>query len=89
MKRPEKVAGHDVGDDGKQHHENREPDNSTVVHSTPTRRTIAAMLVIMGLVIHRKQTTHISDTSVLGKEKGPSRTGSFMTAQEISVSLSC
>ena len=89
MKCPEKVAGHDVGDDGKQHHENREPDNSTVVHSTPTRRTIAAMLVTIVSIVHRKQTKHIIDTSVLGKEKGPSRTGSFMTAQEISVSLSC
>ena len=73
MQCPEKVAGHDVGDDGEQHHENREPENPTVVHSTPTRRTIAAMLVIMGLVVHRKQTTHISDTGVPEKEKGQNR----------------
>ncbi len=37
MKRPEKVAGHDVGDDGEQHQENGDPENPTVVHSPPAR----------------------------------------------------
>jgi hypothetical protein len=91
MKRPEKVAGHDVGDDGEQHQENRDPEDPTVVHSPPARsvRMTVVVLVTMVLIVHRKQTKHIIDTSVLGKEKGPSRTGGFMTAQEISVSLSC
>jgi hypothetical protein len=77
MKRPEKVAGHDVGDDGEQHQENGDPENPTVVHSPPARsvRMIVVMLVTMVSIVHRKQTKHIIDTSVLGKEKGPSRAG--------------
>ena len=92
MERPEKVAGHDVGDDGEQHQKNRDPENPTVVHSSPARsvRMTVVMLVTMVSIVHAKQTKHIIDTSVLEKEKGPSRTGgSIMTTQEINVSLSC
>jgi hypothetical protein len=35
---PKQVAGHDVGDHGKQHQEDRDPKNPTVVHSLPARR---------------------------------------------------
>jgi hypothetical protein len=74
MKRPEKVAGHDVGDDGQQHQENGDPENPTVVDSTPTRsvRMIAVMLVTMLWIVHTKERKHIIDTSVPGKEKVPS-----------------
>jgi len=60
---------------------------------------IVVMLVTMLSIVHTKQRKHITDINVLGKEKGlalsdsPRRvfdpTGGFMTAQEISVSLSC
>jgi len=69
MECPEKVAGHDVGDDGEQHQENRHPENPTVVHSPPARRTISVMLVTMVLIVHTKQRKHINDTGVLEKEK--------------------
>jgi hypothetical protein len=77
MKRPEKVAGHDVGDDGEQHEKDRNPENPTVMHSTPARsaRMTVVILVTMVSIVHRKQGGHITDTSLLGKEKGPSRTG--------------
>ena len=75
MECPEKVAGHDVGDDGEQHQENRDPENPTVMHSTPARSTFSVVLVTMVLIVHTKQRKHITATSVLGKEKGPSRTG--------------
>jgi len=52
MKRPEKVAGHDVGDDGEQHQENGDPENPTVVHSPPARRTISVVVVTMVLIVH-------------------------------------
>ena len=57
MKRPEKVAGHDVGDDGEQHQENGDPENPTVMHSAPARclRMTVVMLVIMLLIVHTKQ----------------------------------
>jgi hypothetical protein len=74
MKCPEKVAGHDVGDNGEQHQENGDPENPTVMHSPPTRSTFAVMLVTV-LIVHTKQKKHITDTRLLGKEKGPSRTG--------------
>ena len=79
--RPEKIAGHDVGDDGEQHQKNRDPENPTVVYSSPARsvRMTVVMLVTMVSIVHRKQTKHIIGTGGLGKEKGPSRTGGFMT----------
>jgi hypothetical protein len=75
MKRPEKVASHHVGGDGEQHQKNRNPENPTVMHSTPARsvRMPVVMLVIMVSIVHRKQRRHITGTSLLGK--GPSRTG--------------
>ena len=84
MKRPEKVAGHEVGDNSQQHQENGDPENQTMVHSPPARsgRMTVVMLVTMVSIVHRKQRNHINDTSVLGKENGPSRTGSFMTAKQ-------
>jgi hypothetical protein len=54
MKRPEKVAGHDVGDDSEQHQENRDPENPTVMHSPPAGRTIVVVLVIMLSIVHTK-----------------------------------
>jgi len=97
MERPEKVAGHDVSDDAQQHQKNRHPENPTVVHSPPARsvRMTVVMLVAMVLIVHTKERKHITGTSVLGKEKGPSRTGvsdpapRFHDSTEISVSLSC
>ena len=97
MKRPEKVAGHDVSDDAQQHQKNRHPENPTVVHSPPARsvRMTVVMLVTMVLIVHTKERKHITGTGVLGKEKGPSRTGGsdpdprFHDSTEISVSLSC
>jgi len=55
MERPEKVAGHDVGDDGEQHQENRDPENPTMMHSPPARgmRMIVVMLVTMVSIAHR------------------------------------
>jgi hypothetical protein len=35
--------------------------------------------VTMVLIVHTKVRKHIIDTGGLGKEKGPSRTGGFMT----------
>jgi hypothetical protein len=57
MKRPEKVAGHDVGDDAQQHQKNRHPENPTVVHSPPARsvRMTVVMLVAMVLIVHTKE----------------------------------
>ena len=77
MKRPEKVAGHDVSDDAQQHQKNRHPENPTVVHSPPARsvRMTVVMLVTIVLIVHTKERMHITGTGVLGKEKGPSRTG--------------
>ena len=37
------------------------------------------MLVTMVSIVHRNQTKHIIGTGGLGKEKGPSRSGGFMT----------
>jgi hypothetical protein len=76
MKRPEKIAGHDVGDDAQQHQKNRHPENPTVVHSPPARsvRMTVVMLVTMVLIVHTKERKHITGTGVLGKEKGPSGT---------------
>jgi hypothetical protein len=78
MKRPEKVPGHDVGGDGEQHHKNRNPENPTVMDSTPARSLRMPVVILMTVVsiVHRKQRSHITGTSLLGKEKGPSRTGS-------------
>ena len=77
MKCPEKVAGHDVGDDGKQHQKNRDPENPTVMDSTPPRsvRMIVVMLATRISLVHAKEKKHISGADGLGKEKGPSRTG--------------
>ena len=74
--RPEKIAGHDVGDDGEQHQKNRDPENPTVVYSSPARsvRMTVVMLMTIVSIVHAKQTKHIIDTSVLEKEKGPGRT---------------
>ena len=53
------------------------------------------MLVAMVLIVHTKERKHITGTGVLGKEKGPSRTGvsepdrRLYHSTEISVSLSC
>ena len=55
---------------------------------------IAVILVPMVSIVHRKQAKHIIGTGSPGKEKGPGRargsepTGGFMTAQQISISLS-
>jgi hypothetical protein len=96
MERPEKIAGHDVSDDAQQHQKNRHPENPTVVHSPPARsvRMTVVMLVIMVLIVHTKERKHITGTGVLGKEKGPSRTGvseadrRLYHGTEINVSLS-
>jgi hypothetical protein len=71
MKCPEKVAGHDVGDDSEQHQENRHPENPAVVHSPPARsvRMTVVMLVTIVLIVHTKERMHITGTGVLGKEK--------------------
>jgi len=81
MKRPEKVAGHDVGDDAQQHQKNRDPENPPVVHSPPARsvRMTVVMLVAMVLIVHTKERKHITGTSVLGKEKV--RAGPVVTPQ--------
>jgi hypothetical protein len=67
MDRPEKVAGHDVGNDGEQHQKNRDPENPTVMHSPPSWsvRMTVVMLMTMVSIVHAKQTKHIIDTSVL------------------------
>ena len=54
MECPEKVAGYDVGHDGEQHQENRDPKDPTVMHSTPARSVsvIVVMLVIMLSIVH-------------------------------------
>jgi hypothetical protein len=85
MERPEKVAGHDVSDDAKQRQKNRHPENPTVVHASPARsvRMTVVMLVAMVLIVHTKERKHITGTSILGKEKGPSRTGGYTTAQKL------
>lgn len=85
MERPEKIAGHDVSDDAQQHQKNRHPENPTVVHSPPARsvRMTVVMLVTMVLIVHTKERKHITGTGVLGKEKGPSRTGGYTTAQKL------
>jgi hypothetical protein len=75
MKCPEKVASHHVGDDREQHQENRDPENPAMVHSPPTRRTISVVLVTMVLIVHAKERKHITGPGIVGKEKGPSRTG--------------
>ena len=83
MKRPEKIAGHEVGNDGEQHQKNRDPENPTVVHSSPARsaRMTVGMLVIMVSIVHRKQTSILSTLASLEKKKVragpaiPSRTG--------------
>jgi hypothetical protein len=51
---PRQVAGHHVGDHGKQHQEHSDPENPTVVHSPPARAMImaAVVLVIMLCLIH-------------------------------------
>jgi hypothetical protein len=67
MDRPEKVAGHDVGEDGEQHQKNCDPENPTVMHSPPSWsvRMTVVMLMTMVSIVHAKQTKHIIDTSVL------------------------
>jgi hypothetical protein len=77
MKRPEKVPGHDVGEDGEQHQKNRNPENPTVMHSTPARsvRMTVVILVTMVSIVHRKQRGHITGTSPSWKRKSPNRTG--------------
>ncbi len=86
MECPEKVAGHDVGNHGEQHQENRDPENPTVVHPPPARRTIVVRLVTIVLIVHSTERKHIIDTSVLGKGKGPSRTGGSELATATAVS---
>jgi hypothetical protein len=54
---PGEVAGHDIGDDGKQHQEHRHPKNPTVVHSLPGRR-MRMVLVIMLCLVHRFPALH-------------------------------
>jgi hypothetical protein len=77
MKRPEKVAGHDVGNDGEQHQKNRDPENPTVMHSPPmwSVRMTVMIFVPMVSIVHKKQAKHITGTASFGKEKGPNRTG--------------
>jgi hypothetical protein len=96
MNRPEKIAGHDVGNNGEQHQKNRDPENPTVMHSPPTWRVRMTVVILAPMVsiVHRKQAKHITGTDSFENEKGrsglpvPSRTGGFMTAQQISISLS-
>lgn len=96
MERPEKIAGHDVSDDGKQHQKNRDPENPTVMHSPPpwSVRMTVVILVPMVSIVHRKQANTLPELAALEKKKVrvgltvPSRTGAFMTAQQISISLS-
>jgi hypothetical protein len=54
MKRPEKIAGHDVSNNGEQHQENCDPENPTVMHSPPAGnvRMTAVMLVTMISIVH-------------------------------------
>ena len=40
------------------------------------------MLVTMVLIVHTKERKHITGTGVLGKEKGPSRTGGYARNDE-------
>ena len=44
---PEQIAGHDVGDDGKQHQKHRDPKDPAVVHSLPARATRMMSLVLV------------------------------------------
>jgi hypothetical protein len=52
---PGQVAGHNVGDHGKQHQEYGDPKNPTVVHSLPARAIgmITVALMIVFCLIHR------------------------------------
>jgi len=71
MKRPEKVAGHDVGDDAQQHQKNRHPENPTVVHSPPARsvRMTVVMLVTMVLIVHTRKGSTLPAPAFLEKKK--------------------
>jgi len=71
MKRPEKVAGHDVGDDAQQHQKNRHPENPTVVHSPPARsvRMTVVMLVTMVSIVHASKQSTLSTLASLKKKK--------------------
>ena len=76
MERPEKVTGYDVGDDGEQHQNNRDPENPTVMHSPPTRSVRMTVVILMPMVsiVHRKQGKNITGPGSFEKEKGPGRT---------------
>ena len=72
MERPEEIAGHDVGNNGEEHQENRDPENPTVVHSTPARsvRMTAMILLTMVSIVHRKQQSILMTLPFLEKKKG-------------------
>lgn len=112
MKRPKKIAGHDIGNNGEQHQKNRDPENPSVMHSPPTWnvRMTVVILVPMLSIVHRKQASTLLELTALEKKKVRSglpvpsspcqlidlamarrvfdRAGGFMTAQQISISLS-
>jgi hypothetical protein len=97
MKRPEKVAGHDVSDDAQQHQKNRHPENPTVVHSPPAAsvRMTVAMLVTVVLIVHTKKSSILPTLAFLEEKKvraepaGSDPDPRFHDSTEISVSLSC
>jgi hypothetical protein len=70
MKCPEKVAGHDVGDHGEQHQENRHPENPTVMHSPPARSVIVVMFATMVSIVHPKKKSTLPASAFLEKKKG-------------------
>ena len=72
MERPEKVAGHDVDNDGEEHQENRDPENPTVVHSPPARSVRMTVVIILTMVsiVHRKQQSILMTLAFLEKKKG-------------------
>jgi hypothetical protein len=59
---PEQVAGHDVGDHGKEHQKHRDPKNPAVVHSLPPRtmRMSIVALVIMLCFVHGFSALHFA-----------------------------
>jgi hypothetical protein len=81
---PEEVAGHDVGDHGEQHQENRDPENPTVVHSPPARSTFSVMLVIMLLIVHTKQRKRTTlPTPAFSEKKKSEPDWRFMAARKL------
>ena len=69
--RPEEIAGHDVGNNGEQHQKNRDPENPTVVYSSPARsvRMTVVMLVTMVSIVHASKQSTLSTLASLKKKK--------------------